>query len=150
MQAINRPLPTDYFRDVASLRAVCGDAFLRNVILVSTVDSNKRQRAKEKEERTLNELCADSQLWQPLIRHGAQQVEFDVASAESARNVLGRLPANSPSKPLRIQLEMAKARDVEATSAYWRVARAHHKWFCRLRHNFPAWRCVCGRAAAAR
>ena len=142
MQAINKPPAAEYFRDVACFRAICGDTFLPNVLLVATSEGGRRRRV-EQEERTPDHLCKDPQLWKPLLRQGARLIQFDLSDPLSAHNILDNLPVKSPERPLRIQSEMAKGKDVRATSAWWKATRSHHRWFCRLRHILGELRCVC-------
>ena len=134
MAYIGFGLPDTRSQDVAKLRALCGDSFSPNLLLVT----------RGQESRELQQLRTDPQLWQPLIIQGAQVIEVKGPSSESALKVLDHLPAGPPSKPLHIQLATAKAQDIRATSAYWKLARGSHKWYCRLRHELPGWRCVCG------
>ena len=143
MQAINRPPGNEYLRDVASFRAVCGNAFLPNVLLVATFETSPRRR-EEEEDRMLYQLRTDPRLWQPLIDHGAKQAKFDIRDPSSAERLLDNLPRKAPARPLHIQLEMEKEGNFKKTLARWIVVRGKHNWLCRFLYVLSARHCVCG------
>ena len=150
MQRINVPIGSRYMWDVAAFRAVCGDAFLPNVLLVSTSQGGSPQVEPQpiaKENKMLDRLRTDPRFWKPLLNRGSRLAHFAVAdhlSTASALDVLDRLPAIPPSKTLKLQLEAGRNRwDITKTSAWWMVFSVHHRWYCRFRHLMPAWRCIC-------
>ena len=93
------------------VRKLCGDATLKNVVLVTNMWSEVSPEVGEKRE---NQLC--SEFFKPILDKGALMVRHH-NTAQSAHDIIRRMVANYP-VVLRIQRELVdECRDIADTAA---------------------------------
>ena len=135
------PTTLTYRQELAIIRQMCGDEFLKNVILVATFGSNSEQQ-----ELWIQQLLNGSMYWRPFLLHDAQKARFD-GTYESASAIMRKLARNAPI-PLLIQRELIEKRlSIEQTAA-WKLVRnpedstqreaTTHSWGTGFRQTFSS------------
>ena len=107
------PFTREHCQEVAILRQLCGDNFLPNVVIVTTMTSDPEQ-----EDEWVEALSKNVVYWEPLLRRGANQKRLSNTSS-SAIDILGHFRGKRP-EVLRIHVEMRRYQaDIKCSSAWY-------------------------------
>ena len=100
-------------RNFGMFRSLCGEATLKNVVIVTNMWS---EVAEQKGVAREHELATDGMLFKPVLDKGAQMMRH-LNTLDSAQNILRRFVENRP-LPLQIQHEMVdQQKALEQTAA---------------------------------
>ncbi|KAF8133158.1 P-loop containing nucleoside triphosphate hydrolase protein [Mycena galopus ATCC 62051] len=103
-------------RNLKMFRKLCGDAALKNVVVVTTRWDDVQDKDKGAMEQREKELMATpGKFFEPLMTAGGRSLRHDNTAA-SARRIMEAFFENHPI-PLQIQLEMSDGKTLEETAA---------------------------------